>query len=543
VAAATRHTLGVCEARLGNVETAMANYEAAAALWEQLGNRAQQARLLNMIGLAHESRGAAAAAERAVQRALDLAEGAGHVSTQAIVLVNLAQRHRYGGELVRAKDAIDRALALARQIDEHRILGEALCEASLIALCGDDPAEAVQLLQSAQDTLRAGWQAGACLVPSLLALAYARFDRRAEAVAALDGAVPLIGEVRAADIRLRCEIAQAAAMAALGQAERALKTLNSARRFARRATALAVFFRECAQHQETAALVVNQRNTSIPDEILEQLRAAARRARGAGRPAAAKRLIVLPKAAADEEIEIRMFGPPLLLRGDTVVRRWRMMLARDLFFYLVLRADSVVRTDAIVEDLLPDGDPDQSITALRQAVYQVRRTLAPHELVQTVRGGYRFLVQPLVVCDYLEFDRLTSRVRALRGEAALEALEMAVRRYQGPLLDGIDAQWVEAPRADMERRFLMAAQTLVREYERVDRPDEAVALAQKVVAMDPFQEDFHVALLRNQMAMGHIAAARSHFRHYQQVMQDELGQAPAPEAYRIVGLTAEPVAP
>jgi DNA-binding SARP family transcriptional activator len=47
------------------------------------------------------------------------------------------------------------------------------------------------------------------------------------------------------------------------------------------------------------------------------------------------------------------------------------------------------------------------------------------------------------------------------------------------------------------------------------------------------QEDFHLALLRHQLAAGRPAAARQHFEHYRRLMRDELGQEPAAEALRL----------
>jgi DNA-binding SARP family transcriptional activator len=163
-------------------------------------------------------------------------------------------------------------------------------------------------------------------------------------------------------------------------------------------------------------------------------------------------------------------------------------------------------------------------------VYQLRRVLAPHCPVHTVREVYRYESDPAVQCDVADFVSLLSRARQVRGEAALECLEVAVRRYRGPLLEGLEGQWVEGPRATLERQFLEAAQTLLTAYEQSGRHDAAIDLAQHVLAMDPFEEEFHLALMRHQLESGHLAAARRHYRHYSRVMREELGQEPAPDA-------------
>jgi two-component SAPR family response regulator len=109
-------------------------------------------------------------------------------------------------------------------------------------------------------------------------------------------------------------------------------------------------------------------------------------------------------------------------------------------------------------------------------------------------------------------------------------LEAAVELYRGPLLDGFEAEWAAVARAEAERQFLAAAQALLSIYCQRANHHAAIALAERVLAQDPFQDDFHVAILHHQLALGQSAAARRHFQEYARVMRAELGHEPSPKA-------------
>jgi DNA-binding SARP family transcriptional activator len=218
------------------------------------------------------------------------------------------------------------------------------------------------------------------------------------------------------------------------------------------------------------------------------------------------------------------------LRDVEHVSSWRTNLVRELLFFLAHRAGDVVRNEVIVDALLPDADAERSLTALRHAVHHLRRLFAPLNPVRTATGGYSLELEGDVRCDLQEFRRLVELGRSARGRHDVEALEGALRLYRGEFLEGVDAQWVLPARAELERLFLFAAKTLLAEYDRLGRHEAAIAVAERVLTFDPFDEPFHLALLRHQVALGLVAAARRHYRHYCRLMRDALGREPDPAA-------------
>ncbi len=530
--AQVHQALGNCHARLGATEQAQFHYQAAERGWRLLANVSGQVGALNGLANMRMRSGQFGEAEAAFQRAVELAHGIGHVRDQVLVRNNLARCQRERGALAEAQETIERSLALARQIEETRLLAEALQESGHVALQVGPGLEAIRALEAAQDVAQESWPDGLALCQALLALAYARSGRAHEASQALLASRRAMALVRAPDERLRCSVVLVAAAAVRGDAQ-AVAKLREARRWAREHDRLPAFFAECARYRETARLLLAERR--VPAGAASAAQATLSHSPGIAtepqRPAA---LRALPRPPTETRFEIRLLGTPVLLRDGEHVTTWRTNLVRELLFFLALRAGSVVRSEALIDALMPDADFDRSLTALRHAVYHLRRLFAPLNPVRTAGGGYCLELEDAIRCDVQEFRDLLEIGRPARGAPNVDALEAALRLYHGDLLEGVDAEWVIQPRAELERLLTVGAQALLGEYERQGQHGTAIAVAQRVLAINPFHEPFHLALLCHELALGDVAAARRHFRHYCQVMRDAFDRGPDPDMARIL---------
>jgi DNA-binding SARP family transcriptional activator len=373
---------------------------------------------------------------------------------------------------------------------------------------------------------------------------------------------------------VRALVALAAAAAAL-QDTQAVSLLRRARRWARdRAAvrdraALPGFFVEVAQFPETARLMLGERR--LPPGVAAMLRAVLGTGMPGGMAGGAEssttdrhgplsppgRVPRTPDGGASPAFEIRLFGMPALLRDGVEVGAWRIHLVRELLCFLSLQPERLVRTETIVDALLPDAPTERGLTTIRHAMYHLRRLFAPLDPVRTVRGGYRLLHHPEIKCDLTEFNQLLSRVeragsrvedgtRGTEGGERVRLLEEAVALCRGTLLDGLAAEWAEAPRAAAESQVLAAFHKLLKMHEQAGRHEKAVSVALGAVALDPFQDQFHLAAIRNLVAQGLTSRAADQFRVYHRTMRVELGRDAHPEAVRMLtklvpSLVTEPV--
>ncbi len=130
---------------------------------------------------------------------------------------------------------------------------------------------------------------------------------------------------------------------------------------------------------------------------------------------------------------------------------------------LVLRNDRYVTREWLAETLWPDNPLTQSLAYLRRAVYMLRKELGTegNRLCGEGSRTLRFAQQGAFI-DLVEFDAAVKS-----GEP--DDLRRAVDLYRGPLLEGCDAEWVQADRQVREQSYVSALERLAA-HERGAKP-------------------------------------------------------------------------
>ncbi|MGC9399867.1 MAG: ATP-binding protein [Anaerolineae bacterium] len=138
----------------GHYRQAIALYERAAAIYEELDDRVRLADCLNRLGGALIFTGAYAQARSAMQRALDICRQLDDVQGVSYALINLAAVYYYQGQLVPARDAAREALEIARATGEPSAEWFALGNLGQSILEQGFPARAISLFQRALQMAR-----------------------------------------------------------------------------------------------------------------------------------------------------------------------------------------------------------------------------------------------------------------------------------------------------------------------------------------------------------------------------------------------------
>ena len=198
--------------------------------------------------------------------------------------------------------------------------------------------------------------------------------------------------------------------------------------------------------------------------------------------------------------------------------------------YLGVKPSQLVSRDKMANLLWSSTAPEQARQSLRQTLSTLRRELAqvsPKKILLE-EGDFLSLDASMVHVDVVELESLIAA-------GTPEALDPATRMYDGDFLDGflIDEerfdQWVIAERDRLHRLALRAHAQLVEQLSRVDAFDEAVAVAQRALRIDPLQESMHRTLMQLYTRSGDLLNALQQFDACAKVLRRELDVEPDAE--------------
>ena len=198
--------------------------------------------------------------------------------------------------------------------------------------------------------------------------------------------------------------------------------------------------------------------------------------------------------------------------------------------YLAVKPAQLVSRDKMAGLLWSSTAPEQARQSLRQTLSTLRRELAAvaQQKILVEEGDFLSLDANAVHCDVVEFESLVAT-------GTPEALDPATRLYGGDFLDGFQIdeekfdQWVLAERDRLHRMALRAHAQLVEQLARSGSIDEAVAVAQQALRVDPLQESMHRTLMKLYQQSGDLLNALQQFDSCAKILRRELDVEPDAE--------------
>ncbi|MFI2184248.1 BTAD domain-containing putative transcriptional regulator [Streptomyces sioyaensis] len=250
-----------------------------------------------------------------------------------------------------------------------------------------------------------------------------------------------------------------------------------------------------------------------------------------GRPASAVDAtapLVAPRSCSERNsrVVIRCFGGFRMTVGDLVID-WTKVRprARAAMRLLTMRAGRPVHREALIEALWPDMPPKSATANLQVAVSSLRSVLEPDRdrgkprLVVRVGDAYLLNLPSDAYLDTLAFQTALTRGKQAKAtgdtDTAVQGLRDALAQYHGELLpeDG-PAEWLQQDREIYRRQAADAAAELAAAELQAGNLQEAVAAAEKCLAIDRFHDMGWHLLLRTYHRIGAPAAAEQARRRY-----------------------------
>jgi DNA-binding SARP family transcriptional activator len=198
--------------------------------------------------------------------------------------------------------------------------------------------------------------------------------------------------------------------------------------------------------------------------------------------------------------------------------------------FLGVKPSQLVSRDKMAGLLWSSTAPEQARQSLRQTLSTLRRELAAvsQQKILVEEGDFLSLDANAVHCDVVEFETLVAT-------GTPEALDPATRLYGGDFLDGFQIdeekfdQWVLAERDRLHRMALRAHAQLVEQLARSGSLDEAIAIAQQALRVDPLQESMHRTLMRLYQQSGDLLNALQQYDACARILRRELDVEPDAE--------------
>jgi WD40 repeat protein/DNA-binding SARP family transcriptional activator len=228
-------------------------------------------------------------------------------------------------------------------------------------------------------------------------------------------------------------------------------------------------------------------------------------------------------------VDFRLLGPLEVVGDDGREIAVKAGKERALLAVLLLRANELVSSDVLVEELWGESPPPTAHKMVQNAVSSLRRALGANGRLETQRGGYRLKLAD-GERDVDRFEALVARGRARMAadpDGAAAALREALELWRGPPLADLTYEAfarTEVARLD-ERRQVAFEETMEAELAR-GRHADLIAELEVAVAEHPYRERLRAQLMLALYRCDRQADALEAYRDARSQLVEEMGIEP-----------------
>jgi len=493
--AIVHNSLGVTYKRLGQFTKAKMHFEKARVGWMKIDNLGELASTLNNIGIIHQRLGQYDLALDVFRSGLEKARETGYLRAEAVIKISIADALR---ELSRFDDALktyNEGIELARQSMEatfiayatagvgetYRLLGQYDKARTLLEEARHQTEDQKQPYETALFDVQLG----------IIDYETGQFERAKVGLNDAGKRLQVMGD-RDAIAKVYFHLAQASFLS-----RDYTVTTEWLEKASRLADELGYENFLVIEGRKALPLVHYGVTIGIGNgrfvRVLEKIRAL-------NRMVQSKDTVDLPNnpdSKTEHDIEVRALGHTEVMVNNRQVKDidWRSSRAKEIFLYLLTHPVGRTR-EQITTALWPDLSPAKGSSNFHINLFRARRALFPG-VFSLEDGKYRINLNLGVWFDVAEFEQLiTIAGKDLQDGKRNAALERAVELYAGPFLTEFYTEWVEVRRRELENAYLRILSLLADLQAKNGNFDKAVALLEKSITIDPYQEDTYYRIMR-----------------------------------------------
>ena len=252
-----------------------------------------------------------------------------------------------------------------------------------------------------------------------------------------------------------------------------------------------------------------------------------------------------------ETVTIHLLGRTEMLYGASSLGESLARKERALLIYLVCQPEQRFSREHLATLLWGEVPEPRARYNLRRALWNLRRTLdqvglSPEACLE-VEGSWIQVpstapcwVDVRVFEDVLQACFQGSQARLSPASEGIRRIRRALDLYEGDFLAGFSIpnapsfdEWFVFERERLFLLLLRALTSLIQDFiARGDR-NEAIAACQRLLVLDPLQEDIHRLLMRLYWETAQRPQALRQYNTYQDLLQRELGIEPLEETQEL----------
>lgn len=211
----------------------------------------------------------------------------------------------------------------------------------------------------------------------------------------------------------------------------------------------------------------------------------------------------------------------------------------ELYKFIVTHRKRSFTPETLLDSLWPSEDYSDPRSTLRRQMHRLRQVLGEHDADPQVacsilyqNGYYRWNPDIDAVIDAEQFEASLKLGDALQADLPLKALHHyrdALSHYQGDYLpECIDQQWVFPVRNHYRRLYLKTVLAATGLLSDLGEFNEIIKICEKAIALDVYEEEFHLRMMDALLSMGDRKQAMVHYEYVTGLYYQELGLKPSP---------------
>lgn len=243
-------------------------------------------------------------------------------------------------------------------------------------------------------------------------------------------------------------------------------------------------------------------------------------------------------------LTVSLLGASRVTRGNEQIWLDLGPAGRRLAGFLFTYPDRPHRRERLIDLFWPELDTDRGRRAVNSAIWRLRKLLAS---APEYREGYGLrTIGPETILErtsWLDVDTwalLEAAQSALNGvevdadPSRMKQILAVLYRYEGPFLDGEDADWILEERERLHSVFVQSAMIVVRHLGLCGHYHDAILLARHALRFDPYREELVRHLLTLLALDERRIDAIRYYDHWISMIQQELGISPLPATRAII---------